>query len=248
MIRPGDEPCEMLPWDTAHFGFPVARVRGDRLTPVLAAAVDRWCARSKVRCLYFRARADDPETEQHSAAAGYRLVDVRLDFGYRIPPVSDGESQALPAEGARAASAGDATALEMIAREAYRLTRFYFDDNFPPDRVSDLYGTWVRRSLEGYADAVLVTGAPGRASGLVTCHLPTDDESGRIGLVGVESHHQGKGIGRALVLAALEWFRRSGVARVEVATQARNVDAQRLYQRCGFVTSRSTTWHHKWYP
>lgn len=248
MIPPGEEPCEMLPWDTAHFGFAVARMRGDRLTPVFAQAADHWCASSKVRCLYLRARADDPETAHHAAAAGYRLVDVRIDFGYRIPQIASGGPEPAAAGSTRAAGAEDAAALETIARAAYRLTRFYFDDNFPPDRVSDLYSTWVRRSVAGYADAVLATGPAGQPSGLVTCHLPIGDEPGRIGLLGVESHQQGKGVGRALVLGALGWFRQCGVARVEVATQARNVDAQRLYQRCGFLTAQASTWYHKWYP
>jgi ribosomal protein S18 acetylase RimI-like enzyme len=33
---------------------------------------------------------------------------------------------------------------------------------------------------------------------------------------------------------------------VSVVTQGRNVAAQRLYQRAGFVTASTQLWYHRW--
>jgi hypothetical protein len=37
------------------------------------------------------------------------------------------------------------------------------------------------------------------------------------------------------------------VRQAAVATQGRNVDSQRLYQRAGFVTDRVRFWFHRWF-
>ena len=45
-----------------------------------------------------------------------------------------------------------------------------------------------------------------------------------------------RGIGWALVAESLRWFAVHGARQVSVVTQGRNVQAQRLYQHCGFLT------------
>lgn len=248
MTAPAGEPCEPLPWDSAHFGFPIARVLGEALTRERCEAIDAWCARAGIRCLYFRARCDEPATPRAAEQHGYRFVDVRVDY-HRL--LADGDPDAAEPAGRaalRAATGDDRAVLDGIVRKSYGLTRFYFDDNFPRPRVEALYATWLGRSLEGFADAVLVAGPVGRPAGLVTCHLPKGADPARIGLVGVAEQEGGRGVGRELILGALGWFRHSGVRRIEVATQARNRPAQRLYQRCGFLTERVSLWYHKWYP
>lgn len=246
MTSPQPDPCCALAWDTAHFGFGVARVRGDTLTPTLGTEIDAWCARSETRCLYFLARPEDAVTARVAESGGYRLADLRVVLVHELRP--DASKARKPVRWPlRVAGAGDSDALEDIARRSYRLSRFYFDPGFPTDRVDALYETWIRRSLTGYADAVLVTGPVGAPFGFVTCLRSAEAAPGRIGLLGVAADRQGQGVGRALVSGAIDWFRRSGSARVEVATQGRNADAQRSYQRCGFVTDQVRIWYHKWY-
>ena len=71
---------------------------------------------------------------------------------------------------------------------------------------------------------------------------------GQIGLVGVSAEARGRGVGHALVNHALDWFTRNDVEAVAVVTQGGNVAAQRLYQRCGFLTESVQLWYHKWMP
>lgn len=51
----------------------------------------------------------------------------------------------------------------------------------------------------------------------------------------VSPDHQGKGIGRALVLHSIDCIKAEGHATATIHTHARNAGAIRLYQRCGFV-------------
>lgn len=231
-------PAEILDWDTAFFGFRIARVAGGVLTPESAGEIDAWCARQDVQCLYLLCRAEDTSTIRTAEDHGYHLVDIRMTMRWQ----PSGE----PVEGAgvaRPARPEDLPALEAISRECYHDTRFYNDPGFPRPLVTRLYETWIRRSVEGWADAVLVAENHVGPCGYITCHR----QGWRIGLVGVSSRSRGEGLGRGLVARALAWFQTQRAPEVLVSTQGRNAAALRLYQRAGFVLEAIELWYHKWY-
>jgi dTDP-4-amino-4,6-dideoxy-D-galactose acyltransferase len=234
------EPGEFLAWDSEFFGVPTGRVRGDTLDAARVSQIDVWARGRRISWLYFLARSDDPATVRLAEEAGFRLVDVRMTFerdvGVAVPPVS----------GIRAFAAGDMVALRMIARGAFTDTRFYADGHIPRERCDDLYDRWTVRSCEGASDRVLVAVAGGRAVGYVTCDLNRAGR-GTIGLIGVAEDFRGRGIGQRLVEGAVAWAAERGLARLSVVTQGRNVGAQRLYQRCGFMTAAVELYFHKWY-
>jgi dTDP-4-amino-4,6-dideoxy-D-galactose acyltransferase len=239
--------CELLEWDTRFFGFGVGRVCADALTQEQVAHIEPWCRQHGVRCLYFLARPDDPTTTRLAEQNGFHLVDVRVSLDCAVSSHAC-VPQALPAPpvAVQQARSGDRAALRSIARQSHRDSRFYYDPGFPRDACDRLYEAWIERSCDGYADAVLVAGRAGRLAGYISCHRE-GEEGGRIGLVGVSCQARGAGVGQALVLSAVDWFRQQSVRRVSVVTQGRNCAAQRLYQRCGFLTRAVHLWYHRWY-
>ena len=58
--------------------------------------------------------------------------------------------------------------------------------------------------------------------------------SGMIDELVVSNEYQGKGIGRQLVLAAIDMCRQLGCCEVEVSTERTNLKARRFYRKCGF--------------
>ena len=58
--------------------------------------------------------------------------------------------------------------------------------------------------------------------------------SGLIDELVVAEEYQGKGIGKQLVLAAVEKCRQLGCCEVEVSTEKTNVKARKFYKKCGF--------------
>jgi len=231
-------PAEILEWDTALFGFRIARVPSGTLTPESAAEIDAWCAREGVRCLYLLCKSEDLATIRVAEEHQYRLADVRITLRWQPEAPCIGPSGVV-----RPAGAEDLPALEAISRECYQETRFSNDPGFPGPLVTRLYETWTRRSLEGWADAVLLAEDDSGVGGYITCHK----QGWRIGLVAVSNRSRGEGIGRTLVGRALEWFRAQGAPEVFVSTQGRNARAVRLYQRCGFLLHSVELWYHKWY-
>jgi dTDP-4-amino-4,6-dideoxy-D-galactose acyltransferase len=245
VAAPAQEPCELLPWDSKFFGLTIARVNRDQLTGELCDEIDRWCAKQDVRCLYFLARADEGATVCFAEKFGYHLVDVRLTLERVMGPANKSPANQ---SGIRTATSNDVTRLKQIARASHTDTRFFFDANFDKGKAADLYETWIEASCDQFADKVFVAVRGGDVAGYVTCRLALNRQEGSIGLIAVDAAHQGQGIGRELVQAALDWFEDQKVDRTTVVTQGRNVAAQRLYARCGFITRKFELYYHRWFP
>lgn len=265
-------PCEILAWDSEFFGRRVGRVRGGRLDPERLAAIEAWLQAEAIDCLYFLADADDPATAVLAEEAGFRLVDVRVTLEREtaaliLPEISAAIRPACPE---------DVPALRRIAAASHHDSRFYADPHFDRGRCDELYATWIEKSVKEAKDlrdskdgkdgkdAVLVAEVEGRPAGYISClmsspplpgvggALPEGTEGGQggevgeIGLLAVDAAAQGRGLGGALVDAALRWFVERRAVRIRVVTQGRNTRAQRLYQAHGLLTRSIGLWFHRW--
>lgn len=237
------EPAQFLPWDSEFFGVRIGRVLPGALTPASLADLMAWRRAQAIDCLYFLADPDRADSLRLAEQNDFHLVDLRVTLERKTSGNAGETAQPATAE-IRPFQPGDRDALRAIARISHRDSRFYFDGHFPREQCDALYETWIDRSVDGFADATLVAGVEGRAAGYITCHC--DPQEGRIGLLGVHPDFQGRALGQALVKAALAWFSDAGPGQVSVVTQGRNVRAQRLYQRCGFLTRSVQLWYHWW--
>jgi ribosomal protein S18 acetylase RimI-like enzyme len=244
-MSPLEEPAYLLSWDSSFFGFRIGRVHADALDEGQVAQLDAWAQDNLVRCLYFQARSDDPTTVLVAESNQFHLVDVRITFvhQFRGQPLSPS-----PNANIRRVLPSEVGILREIALDSYRESRFYFDRRMARERVSALYETWIVKSCNGYADVVFVAhDSDQRPIGFVSCDLSREQKDGSVGLIGVNQDFRGQGVGTALVQQALLWCFQRGMNNVRVVTQARNVEAQRLYQRNDFVTEDVHLWYHKWY-
>lgn len=236
--------CEYLNWDSDFFGDRIARLTTDRIDREIAYAAERWCGDNQIDCLYFLARLDDPDTFRTAQAGGYQLVDVRVTWSASISGC--GEATADSPGALRPFQESDLRALREIAKVSHRDSRFYADPRFPGDACDRLYETWIERSCHGWADAVFVADMGLGPVGYATAHRDTEVE-GRLGLIAVDAGARGRGLGRLLVKAVLDWGRRERLQTVRVVTQGRNSGAMRLYGRCGFLPHVVQLWYHRWF-
>jgi len=63
--------------------------------------------------------------------------------------------------------------------------------------------------------------------------------AGAIQNLGITPAHRGRGLGTALLMRALDGFRRAGLDRVHLEVTAENIGAIRLYERLGFRTVKT---------
>lgn len=225
--------AELLAWDSEFWGVRVARggLSNGRLS------LDQWAIQNTVGCLCLLIPAHDHAALRRAEDGGARLVDVRVQYGRDTGPEVAVSRAAMP---------DDTPGLVAIARTAFRgLTRFYADPRFPDDRCDDLYETWLRSSLDGWAATVLMIGDGSGPAGFVTVHV--DDNVASIGLIAVAERARGRRLGSGLTRAAVDWAHKQGVPRITVVTQGCNLASQRAFQRAGFVTEKVDVWMHKHY-
>lgn len=241
-VQPAD-PGEILAWDSAFFGFGIGRFHDPARLSKDTRSLEDWARLNGVSVAYCLA---DALAEQPVASGGvpaFGCVDVRHELGQDVVQKKYPED---PAAGIRLSRLEDIPALRSIAGKSHRDSRFYHDPHFPRERCHELYRVWIETSCRGKADAVWVAEAGGRVAGYISCHLESE-ALGRIGLFAVDDAYQRRGIGSALIHRALRWFQQQERIRVEVVTQGRNIAAQRLYQACGFRTSKLALWYHVWF-
>lgn len=218
--------AEILSWDSEFWNIRTAQAHHPD--------VDKWAAENTVGMLWLLVNADDPERIQEAEDHGWRYMDTRVELVHQ--PSEANFSFAAT----RSYRDDDLQALVEIARSAHRITRFYADPHLPDSRCDDLYEAWIRNSCAGWAQGVFIGGGSGRPLGYVTVH---EGDPTSLGLIAVAEDARSKGVGRALVARALDW---SEDVPMKVVTQGRNVEAQRLFQRCGFRTTKTELWFHRW--
>jgi dTDP-4-amino-4,6-dideoxy-D-galactose acyltransferase len=234
--------CQFLEWDSDFFKVRIGRVLPETIAaPDLARAL-MWAQEQEIDCLYFLCDAADTACIALVEQAGFRLTDIRITFETKLRV---GALQSKKTAAIRTASSADLAALKAIAKASHGDTRFYADPRFPRDKCDLLYETWIKKSCEGWADAVLVLAPHDEPLGYVSCHLLNKTE-GQIGLAAIAASARGQGLGSVLVSKALDWFAAQGQQTASVVTQGRNVRAQRLYQQSGFLTRSVQCWFHRW--
>lgn len=67
----------------------------------------------------------------------------------------------------------------------------------------------------------------------------------RVHMFGIDPEFQGKGWGKKLVSAGLEYLKRKGARAVELTVDQENVPAVELYKSFGFKTKRRDFWYEK---
>jgi ribosomal protein S18 acetylase RimI-like enzyme len=142
----------------------------------------------------------------------------------------------------------DIEILRSMARNIFKIDHFHSDPKLPTSLSDEVYAEWIKNSLDGLADKVLVARRNQKAIGFITCKiekLAPENKVGIIDLVGVDPNEQGRGVGSLLVSEALRYFK-NYVYSAYVGTQARNINAMRLYTRAGFKPVYSEATIHLW--
>ena len=93
----------------------------------------------------------------------------------------------------------------------------------------------VRRHL--HAAVFVATTPDGRPVGRLSASRDPHPASAHVADIGimVAADWRGRGVGRALLQAAVDWARSAGVLKLEIHVFPHNEAAQRLYERFGFV-------------
>lgn len=84
-------------------------------------------------------------------------------------------------------------------------------------------------------DGIFIAESEGRFVGYITTRVDRAAGKGRIPNLAVTTGFRGRGLGRALIERALQYFREEGLVYAVIETMAQNEIGQHLYPACGFV-------------
>lgn len=231
-----------LPWDSALFGFPVARVSPDVVHAGLLENAIGALRSEGVQLAYVSVPWNDAAATAALALAGAVCVDRKVR--YRKEAIAGRP----PPPGIESVVGHPCTPdLEQLALLSGTYSRFRADPRIAPEVFEKLYVAWMHRSMAGeIARDVFVIHESSARVGMVTVAESDCGSTGTIGLIAVADGHRGKGHGKRLMLGAEAWCAARGMTTVEVVTQMRNVAACGLYAACGYGIVGDEAVFHIW--
>lgn len=234
-----------LQWDSDYFGINIGYVSCLRLTPNIERIVKEFTKKEKIDLLEYLCNCHDKISVLNAERSGYSFVDIRLTFERHLT-----NTFSLPVKKDFRVDKGclqDIEKLRSIASDIYKDSRYYFDGEFERSRVIDFYVNWIEKAILGnFDDYAFVMYRNDEPVGFCTIK-EYKKNAVSIGLVGMDKVIQGNGMAEYLVNSSLMKLKKRGKRYVEVVTQGRNYEAQRLYQKCGFITKKTELWYHKWF-
>lgn len=223
------EKIELLEWDSKFFGFQVGKLEVGSNCNI--RSLKKVLGTNDKTLVYVFV---DPEVSldvrRMLLECGAVQVDNRVVYRKKI---IENHAKLLP-------HADNVTGqIEALVYCSGWLSRFNRDERLRP-MFKRLYLEWLKKELKHgkvivYPDAI-------RPQGLIT--VTHANGEGHIGLFAVETSARRKGIGRKLLSSVDAYLWDCGVTSCEVVTQGDNVQAQGLYEKCGFkVNSTMGIWH-----
>lgn len=153
-----------------------------------------------------------------------RMIDLGLDLRKQLPLESSFE--------VRPAIPEDYEMIIDIAGKVFSITRFHREKNMSA-LANEYHKEWIGNCLGGgQADMVFVFGKP-KPEGFIALAYDELSKEARIVLIGVAQDKQGRGIGKNLLKASMEWAKTMGADHLYVRTEEDN-RAVGFYLKNGF--------------
>lgn len=220
-------------FDSRVLGIPTAKIQSieiDEETP--ASSIERLVQDLEAHAIsyaVYRLPASSFAVIHALESTGFVYVDGMLAMEIELNSINFETNQAI-----RVAQELDIPILQKMVKGIFK-TRYYNDPVIPQEKVDNIFQEWVKNSVNHeVADEVLVYKDKETISGFVTLK-----KDGSVPLIGVSHDAQGKGIGKALIQAALQYHKTNGNKKAFIETQIANIAAIRSYQSCGFKVTES---------
>ena len=257
---------EPVAWDAKILQCPVFRILTltrlrDDATPerllgeLLSHALDGLHPRGRTLVLA-RCNARDTAAIHALESAGFALQDTLLDFVFdaaRNPIDSVSRPAVAPEVRIRAAGPGDIEGLVSVAEASFatHFGRYHSDPEIGGEIAMRIYKEWMRASVSGYADLVLVAEAGDRIAGYTVWKNASAAERaskvriGHYSIGAIDPAFAGRGLFTALTHAGMQQMAQSN-DYIEGPTHVGNHAVQRAYARLRWDIRGARHSFHKW--
>jgi len=235
----------LLEWDSKFFGFPIGRINKNNINESDYFEIETFSRKNKLRLLQFQCDVNDPISILTAESLGFHFADYRVNYLMEIQDKEILELHLSDEFCVRHAYEADSLALQNIAGSTYRSSRYYFDLNFPRDKVDEFYKNWVSKSVIGlFDDLTLVFEYKNIVIGFIC--ITICEHTARFTLVGMHEKYSNKGLGKIFFKQAINMLKKKRLRYIKTITQGRNIIAQNFYNKVGFKIEHVEIYYHLW--
>ena len=183
---------------------------------------------------FYQAKIGTANTEQLDVlqSLGFRVVDVNIAMSRSLDIPFDPQN-VIQVESARA---DHSRSLLRIAETEFSTSRFHLDPRISLSTANDIKRDWLHAYIkEERGIDLLVASSHGAPVGFLAVLEASKDDSIShvIDLIAVDGSYRNGGVGSTLVEGMIKKARGS-CSKIEVGTQAANVQSLRFYEKLGF--------------
>jgi dTDP-4-amino-4,6-dideoxy-D-galactose acyltransferase len=241
----------LLPWDSQHFGFAVARILPLELSESELRGVLSLAKANGVHLLYWGTAADSDVSHALLRTYSGLLVDEKATFQktfFPKPHIYGEQPLSETCEIVEYTQSESTESLLSLAVQAGFHSRFKIDPHIHEKDFESLYHIWMKRSTaHELADVVFIAvdrSFHDQILGVITASV--EQGIGSIGLIAVSPDCQGRGVGSSLMHTVHNWMQTHGINATKVTTQYRNEAARQLYTRLGYRLKALQHIYHFW--
>jgi dTDP-4-amino-4,6-dideoxy-D-galactose acyltransferase len=227
---------EDLTWDSEFFGFKIGKI--DKLEQYNLSGSNLLQTSNIHELVYVFSNYRLEDTPLMS------LVDIKLDYKRVINcnELFNNENKEIVFYN---------TEYSFLINDIYELafisgqySRFKTDENFKNDSFKKLYKKWIDSSIKSDNIELILYVHDENVLGFVS--VENLGNNIRIGLIAVDSRHQGKQIGSKLMMSVFNYAKNKKIFKVFVATQKENKNACNFYLKNKFQLHSEKFIYHIW--
>lgn len=234
----------IMKWDSDFFEFPVAFISSKYLSDTIHNYIDFFTHRNKIRLVEYLCNCHDDISVKVAEKNNFHFTDIRITFDINLAQhyeINNGTNFVFGL-----ANNSHLFELKELTKDMYKDSRYFFDGNFPIEKINDFYSQWIEKAVLGIFDHECYC-LYDASKPIAFCTIRyTKAHAVHIGLFGVHKEYSGQGLGKILLHNVFNKLATNNIKKMFVVTQGRNYPAQRLYQSVGFKTFSTELWYHKW--
>lgn len=131
-----------------------------------------------------------------------------------------------------------------IARESFRYSRFFNDQNLPQEQAKNIYLHWTECAFGQENKYFVVCERDENIAGYILFSVNEDNIV--IELIAVEEKYQGLRVGKSLIHTMESFVIEKGINKIKVGTQVNNISAAQFYLKMGFTYVSCGSVYHLW--
>jgi dTDP-4-amino-4,6-dideoxy-D-galactose acyltransferase len=234
MIRP-------LEWDSNFFGINTGKLETANLSSEEVMAQLKTITTSGFQLVYIFTPHADEVLKKKIYRLGGKLFDEKVSYSMKVSGLAPLSSEFIHSS---KGSEMD-NDLESLAIESGKYSRFRTDPKIPRKKFEELYGLWMKNSLNGtFAREVFTYEENGKKLGMVSIDIRKGE--GWIGIIAVNENFRGRSIGKLLIHSAGQFCKKNNVEILNVQTQKENKDSCSFYEKIGFHIRSIEDVYHLW--